>query len=421
MMAMNTKTKLQFYKEGIIFDENVPTECGHLDREKHAESAVEEIIDKFSFKPPVLQTVISEECATNHASSIRNGVKTSTEQEHTPFISKYAPQYLRDFLCEDREFSARESGAEYVLKTLIDMDDMNVILVGGFNSGKTTMLYALAREYYRSSKGGESLSENNVLFINNLKEQGIQFFRNDMKTFCQTHCSIPGKKKVILIDDMDSINKQSQQVFRNYIDKHKQHVCVVASCSNLQKVVESLQSRLHIVRIEPPTKRQITSMMDKIISKEAITIDRGCREFLLERSNDNICNVINNLEKLAIYGRDGVILSRDVCEKLCSTISFHQFELYLYACLRGDLREANRIIYSLYDYGYSVIDILEYFFEFVKTTSIIEEWLKYKIVPNICESISIFHNTHENEIELAIFTNKIVYVISHTNTTVVFP
>jgi DNA polymerase III delta subunit len=152
-------------------------------------------------------------------------------------------------------------------------------------------------------------------------------------------------------------------------------------------------------------------MMDKIISREAITIDRGCREYLLERSNDNICNVINNLEKLAIYGRDGVILSRDVCEKLCSTISLHQFGLYLQMIIRGDLTGAIRILYSLYDYGYSVIDILEYFFEFVKTTDIIEEDIKYKIVPHICESISVFHNTHENEIELAIFTNKVFMCI----------
>ncbi len=333
--------------------------------------------------------------------------------ESKTFIAKYAPKYLRDFLCEDtfaRSFGIgghRDSGAEYVLKTLIDMDDMNVLLVGGFNSGKTTMLYALAREYYYSATGTASLSENNVLFINNLKEQGIQFFRNDMKTFCQTHCTIPGKKKVILIDDMDSINKQSQQVFRNYIDKHRNHVCVIASCSNLQKVVESLQSRLHIVRIQPPTKLQIASMMDKIIAKEAIAVDNGCREYLLERSNDNICNVINNLEKLSIYGRDGVILSKDVCEKLCSTISFHQFELYLSSIIRGDLRESIRIIYSLCDYGYSVIDILEYFFEFIKTTNLIGEDVKYKLAPHICDSISAFHNIHENCIELAIFTNKI--------------
>jgi DNA polymerase III delta prime subunit len=344
-------------------------------------------------------------------------ISTSDQNtENKTFIAKYAPKYLRDFLCEDTFSESsdrdrggnRDSGAEYVLKTLIDMDDMNVLLVGGFNSGKTTMLYALAREYYYSATGTASLSENNVLFINNLKEQGIQFFRNDMKTFCQTHCTIPGKKKVILIDDMDSINKQSQQVFRNYIDKHRNHVCVIASCSNLQKVVESLQSRLHIVRIQPPTKLQIASMMDKIIAKEAIAVDHGCREYLLERSNDNICNVINNLEKLSIYCRNGVILSRDVCEKLCSTISFRQFELYLNALICGDLKNAIHIIYSMYDYGYSVIDILEYFFEFIKTTRIIGEDIKYKVVPHICESISVFHNTHENCIELAIFTNTII-------------
>lgn len=360
---------------------------------------------------PELVTRI-ENCSADMGTFINKLNESTKPQESKTFIAKYAPQYLRDFLCEDTELGTRDSGAEYVLKTLIDIDDMNVLLVGGFNSGKTSMLYALAREYYHSSSvGPPSLSENNVLFINNLKEQGIQFFRNDMKTFCQTHCSIPGKKKVILIDDMDSINKQSQQVFRNYIDKFKQHVCVIASCSNLQKVVESLQSRLHIVRIQPPTKNQIASMMNKIITKEAIMLDRGCRDYLLERSNDNICNVINNLEKLAIYGRDGVILSRDICEKLCSTISFHQFELYLCALIRGDLREAMRFIYSLYDYGYSVIDILEYFFEFVKTTSLIEEDLKYKIVPNICDSISVFHNMHENGIELAIFTNKVMRCI----------
>jgi DNA polymerase III delta prime subunit len=238
-----------------------------------------------------------------------------------------------------------------------------------------------------------------------------------MKTFCQTHSSIPGKKKVIMIDDMDSINKQSQQVFRNYIDKYKQHVCVIVSCSNPQKVVDSLQSRLHIVRIQPPTKRQIESVMDKIIKTEAILVDRGCRDFLLDRSNDNICNVINNLEKLAIYGRDGMILSRDICEKLCSTISFHQFDLYLNALIREDLREANFVIYSLYDYGYSVIDILEYFFEFVKTTNIIGEDVKYAIVPHICDSISVFHNTHENGIELAIFTNNIMNRIQSHNRT----
>ena len=328
-----------------------------------------------------------------------DGVNTHT------FIAKYTPTYLRDFVPNSLE-TRQTNGAEYVLKTLIEMDDMNVLLVGGFNSGKTTMLYALIREYYGLSKAA-SIPEMNVLSINNLKEQGIQFFRNEMKTFCQTHCSIVGKKKVILIDDMDSINKQSQHVFRNYIDKYKAHVCVIASCSNLQKVVESLQSRLHIVIITPPTCKQIANVLDNIVRDEVILIDRGCREYILEKANGNVCNVINNLEKIDIYRTDGVIISKDVCEKLCSTISFHQFELYLAALVNTHLQEAISIIYGFYDYGYSVIDILEYFFEFVKYTESLDDNLKYRIVPHICEYISIFHSLHENRVELAIFTNRI--------------
>jgi len=330
------------------------------------------------------------------------------DQERHTFIVKYAPHYLRDFSENVRGASETRqiNGAEYVLKILMEIDDMNVLLVGGLNSGKTTMLYALIREYYGLTKDA-SISENNVLFINNLKEQGIQFFRNEMKTFCQTHCSVPGKKKVILIDDMDSINKQSQQVFRNYIDKYKSHVCVISSCSNLQKVVESLQSRLHIVRIHPPSPQKIESVLDSIVREEVILIDRDCREYLLERANGNVCNIVNNLEKLLIYSSDGVIISKDVCEKLCSTISFHQFELYLDALKRRDLRRAVSIVYGLYDYGYSVIDILEYFFEFIKSTELLDEGLKYRLAPHICEYISVFHSVHENIVELAIFTNRI--------------
>ena len=68
------------------------------------------------------------------------------------------------------------------------------------------------------------------MFINNLKEQGIQYFRNEMKTFCQSHSSIHGKKKLVIIDDIDTINEQSQQVFRNYIDKYKHNIHFISVC-----------------------------------------------------------------------------------------------------------------------------------------------------------------------------------------------
>ena len=76
----------------------------------------------------------------------------------------------------------------------------------------------------------------NVLSINSLKEQGIQYYRNELKTFCQTKSVIlPKKKKLVILDDIDNINEQSQQVFRNCIDKYSQNVHFIASCTNTPK------------------------------------------------------------------------------------------------------------------------------------------------------------------------------------------
>ena len=57
------------------------------------------------------------------------------------------------------------------------------------------------------------------------------------------------KKKIIILDDIDIINEQSQQVFRNCMDKYSHKVHFISSCTNVQKVIDSLQSRNIIIKI----------------------------------------------------------------------------------------------------------------------------------------------------------------------------
>jgi len=51
-------------------------------------------------------------------------------------------------------------------------------------------------------------------------------------------------------------------------------------------------------------------------------------------------------------------------------------------------------LYHIHDYGYSVIDILDYFFTFVKMTNVMSEEEKYRVIPYLCKYITIFHNVH---------------------------
>ena len=351
-----------------------------------------------------------------------------TTKPSQTFITKYRPYYIGEFsqsIDDTRDTPNYPSpNMVSIIHTLIEIDDLNILFIGNSSSGKTSILYAILREYYGLKKH-EYIPETNILFINNLKEQGINYFRNEMKTFCQSHCSIYGKKKMIVIDDLDTVNEQSQQVFRNYIDKYKSNIHFISTCSNIQKVIESLQSRLHIINIQPPSLAQIREYMNRIIDIEGIQIDHSSREFLLKKSNRSIRNVINHLEKLYIYGLQGTVgkvnnanvrqpITLDICKQLCSTISVSQFEDYIRVLRQDDLVKAIHIIYDIHDYGYSVIDILEYFFTFAKTTELLTEDEKYRIIPLLCKYITIFHNIHEDCIELALFTNNVYGVLTGT-------
>ena len=314
---------------------------------------------------------------------------------NSTFISKYKPYFISDFCIDDKLIST--------LKTLLEINNLNILLIGNSSSGKTTMLYALIREYYNLKKD-DPFPENNILFINNLKEQGIQYFRNEMKTFCQTHSAINGKKKLVIIDDIDNINEQSQQVFRNYIDKYRHNIHFISVCTNIQKVIESIQSRLHIIKITSPTNEQIKNIMNKIVEIEKIDIDEESKQYILTISLGSIRVLINLLEKIYIFGEPINIHS---CRKICSTISFEEFENYFEKLKSNDLSGAIDILYSIHDYGYSVIDILDYFFEFIKLTKTLDDDTKYRIIPFLCKYITVFHNVHEDCIELALFTNNL--------------
>ena len=331
--------------------------------------------------------------------SLKNVLTKKQPSVDNTFIVKYKPYFIDDFCIDDKLKS--------VLKTLLEINNLNLLFIGGQSSGKTSLLYALVREYYNLDRH-DSLPENNILFINNLKEQGIQYFRNEMKTFCQSRSAIYGKKKLVVIDDIDTINEQSQQVFRNYIDKYKHNIHFISVCTNIQKVIESIQSRLHIIKINQPVEDQIMGIMNKIIDNEQLDIDNESRAYLYKISNGSIRLLVNYLEKIYILKRPVDI---EFCKKICSIISFRQFENYMDLLKRKQLTDAIDILNGIYDYGYSVIDILDYFFSFIKATPVIDEDIKYRIIPLLCKYITIFHNVHEDCIELALFTNDLYLLL----------
>jgi len=314
------------------------------------------------------------------------------------FINKFQPLYFLDFEMNDEIVK--------MLNTLIDIDSLNILFIGDMGSGKTSLLNALIREYYIGINS--KIYNENVLHINSLKEQGINYYRNDVKTFCQTCSSIKNKKKIVVLDDIDLINEQSQQVFRNCIDKFSHNVHFISSCSNIQKVIESLQSRFTIIKIKPLQRDNLYKIINKIKNSENIDIQPEAIEFILDICNNTAKILINYMEKFKLLNQE---ITLELANNICTNISFITFNKYTEYLKAKKLNESIEILYEIYDKGYSVMDILDNYFLFVKITTILNEEEKYKIIPYICKYITIFHNIHEDEIELALFTNNLVQLL----------
>jgi replication factor C subunit 2/4 len=274
-------------------------------------------------------------------------------------------------------------------------------------SGKTSILNSLIREYYKDYDYNQY--NDNVLYLNSLKEQGINYYRTDVKIFCQTSSIIKNKKKIVIFDDLDLINEQCQQIFRNSIDKYSHNVHFIASCSNMQKVIESIQSRFIIVKIKQLERENLIKIIEKIKKTENIQISDDAEEFVLNVSNNTVKILINYMEKFKLYNE---YITLDLAMQMCTNISFISFDDYIICLKNNHLDNAIQILYSIYDKGYSIMDILDNFFLYIKITHLLSEYEKYIIIPYICKYITIFHNIHEEEIELALFTNNILSIFN---------
>jgi replication factor C subunit 2/4 len=323
----------------------------------------------------------------------KHNIEVADIVANSPFIHKYQPTYFKDF-------EQLDSTTITLMQSLISLNNLNILIIGDSGTGKTSIINSIIKEYY-----GNDYNYDNVLVLNSLKEQGIQYYRNDVKIFCQTCSLIKNKKKIVLLDDIDLINEQSQQVFRNCMDKYKHNIHFISSCTNVQKVIDSLQSRTILVQINPLTMSCLTKIMNKIKINEKLNMSSDADEFILSICNNSVRILINYLEKIRIIN---CYVDMEMVHKLCTNISYTIFDNYTNCVLNKKLTDGIQILYNLHDEGYSVMDILDNYFLYIKLTNLLDDNIKYKLTSLVCKYIIYFHNVHEDELELALFTNNFV-------------
>jgi DNA polymerase III delta prime subunit len=310
-----------------------------------------------------------------------------------PFIYKYTCKQLN-------EYDIPSSSLE-ILNELIKKNIINLLLLGESNTGKTSIAMNMIHTYYKDYPRD---IQDNVLIINTLKEQGIQYYRTEVKCFCQTQSTIP-LKKIILIDDIDTISDQGQQIFLNYIDKYDS-IHFIITGTNSQKIIESIHSRLYTLKLLPISIQYLQRMIQTVTEKESILIEDNAVDTLIHLSKRSIGTILNYLEKFKLLERK---ITQTSIYETSTDIRYDSFDTFTTNIIQKKSVDAIQGLITLYTDGYSVIDILDAYFVYIKISNI-SDVMKYKMIKVICKYISIFHQLHEHQIELIFFVHELINI-----------
>jgi DNA polymerase III gamma/tau subunit len=157
------------------------------------------------------------------------------------------------------------------------------------------------------------------------------------------------------------------------------------------------------------TPTYLNNILQNVKTHENIHMDEMAEKLVLDLTGGSVRILLNYLEKFKILNED---VTQELVNLVCTNISFSIFDKYTMFILNNDTHQGIDILYNLFDRGYSVMDIYDNYFLYVKITSLLNETQKYETIKILCKYITIFHNIHEDEIELALFSNNLTKLFS---------
>lgn len=311
----------------------------------------------------------------------------------TTFIHEYSPLSLKSFYYHS---SIIEPLIQYIEETSLKK---RILIHGEFSSGKTTLLNCIQNDVKDKYE---------ILDLYTLQECNIEDFREHILHFCKM---ISNKEKMIIVDNIEEFKSNFQHMISYIIETYDVHI--IATCLQTIQVTPTLQKRLHILYIPCFHIDHLKHLIHRIQKDKNIQFEDqdNCQNTLLQLSNYSIRILYSNLEKL-YYICDSKISEKDI-HQICCILSHRHLLDFTHACFKDKNKEkVCEIIYYILQYGYSVIDFLEQYLNFIKYHDLdyISEKETCSIIHILSKYIIIFHSIHENEIELYLFAYELMAI-----------
>ena len=173
--------------------------------------------------------------------------------EHSLLVEKYRPAVLENYVGNDN--------IKAIISKYIDQNDIqNLIFYGPAGTGKTTLAKLIVKNL-----------NCDYVYINASDERGIETIRDKVSSFASVASFKP--LKVVILDEADFLTIQAQASLRNIIETFSRTTRFIMTCNYVERIIDPLQSRCQVLKVVPPSKKEVARHLSWIMEEEKITFN----------------------------------------------------------------------------------------------------------------------------------------------------
>ena len=197
-------------------------------------------------------------------------------KDHSLLVERYRPVTLENYV-----------GNEHIKKSIqqyLDQNDIqNLIFYGTPGTGKTTLAKLIVKNL-----------DCDYLYINASDERGIETIRDKVSGFASTMSfkSI----KVVILDEADFLTIQAQASLRNVIETFSRNTRFILTCNFVERIIDPLQSRCQVLKIVPPTKKDVAKHAAWILSQEQIKFELEDVATIVNQFYPDLRKILNTIQ-----------------------------------------------------------------------------------------------------------------------------